>query len=66
MADLCANHSIYRVTEIDQKDADQMSDPGEANSEEGRKKKTKIRILHFVRSSYITLEHFGVKKGKRP
>ena len=37
MADLCANRPIYRVTEADQKDVDQMSDPGEANSEEGRK-----------------------------
>jgi len=66
MADLCANHPIYRVTEVDQKDADQMSDPGEANSEEGRKDKIKIRIFYTIRRSAIKRKHFGVKVGKSP
>jgi len=66
MADLCANHPIYRVTEVDQKDADQMSDPGEVNSEEGRKEKIKRRIflrhkklLHYARALWV-------KVGKSP
>jgi len=66
MAGLCANRPIYRVTEVDQKDADQMNDPGEANSEEGRKDKIKIRIFDAIRRSSITREHFGVKVGKSP